>query len=180
MSMTMSGTRQTDGKISVKKLCRRYANLLNLVYLQGEPVEGGGYRIPEKTFELIQTELDFNPPTSRSKKKIEEELKTRYRQRDSYRFWKDILDASQFPTEVEARECLYRIYTKLDSSQHYGTMTHSRYALETLQLAIDDKYGTNKTLIQNPALNFSKKPKSKKNKMASISNNGIGNDIVPF
>ena len=62
MSMTMSGTRQTDGKISVKKLCRRYANLLNLVYLQGDPVEGGGYRIPEKTFELIQTELDFNPP----------------------------------------------------------------------------------------------------------------------
>ena len=49
------------------------------------------------------------------------------------------------------KEYLMKIYTLCDNKGVYGSMTHSRYALETMTLALDDLYGTNETIIsQNP------------------------------
>ena len=177
----MAGARSETGKISPSKLCKRYSNILNLAYLQAIPLEGGGYRIPSKVFELIQTELDFNPPKERTKKKLEAETKRRYRQRQTYRFWKEALDVANIPTEPEAKEFLYRIFQKLDCSQHYGTMTHARYAMETLQLALDDAYGTDRTLLQHP-VTTPKKANKKKSKKAKASSSSLisADDIVPF
>ena len=173
----MAGAR-VEGGISPTKLSARYNNLLNLVYLQAVPLEEGGYRIPSKIFESIQTELDFNPPKEKNKKQLEAETKRRYRQRQTYRFWKDALDRANITNEVEAKEFLYAIFHKLDTSRHYGTMTHARYAMETLQLALDDVYGTNKTLLLKPSNKPSKKKKTKRIKAKPISCNL--NNIIPF
>jgi len=154
-----------EGEISKDKILRRFKNLLNMAYLQAQPLEGGGYRIPEKIFEAIQTELDFSPPDERLKKKREEEIKKRYRQRKTYRFWKESLDTANIPNAVEAKEFLQRIFEKLDTTQYFGSMTQSCYASESLQLALDDYYGTNKLVLhQHNFLNKSVKSKPKKKK----------------
>lgn len=158
-----------DGAISKDKILRRFKNLLNMVYLQAQPVEGGGYRIPEKTFESIQTELDFSPPDEKTKKKREEAVKKRYRQRQTYRFWKESLDVANISNEVDAKEFLQRIFEKLDTTRYFGTLTHACYASESLQLALDDYYGTNNLVLsQHNFLNngIKKKPKGKKGKKA--------------
>jgi hypothetical protein len=194
MSMTMFGHRISDGEISKDKILRRFKNLLNMTYLQAQPLAGGGYRIPEKIFESIQTELDFSPPDERLKKNREEETKKRYRQRKTYRFWKESLDSANIPNAVEAKEFLQRIFEKLDNTQYFGSMTQSCYASESLQLALDDHYGTNKLVLnQHSFLNKSikkksKKPKSSKGKarkktaVKNASSLGIPklSDLVPF
>ena len=134
----MAGARMT-GEIDKNKILRRMQNLLNLTYLQAEPIDGGGYRIPEKLFESIQTELDFFLPEEDEKRKLEDQIKKRYRHRNSYRFWKESLDISNIGNYDDAKEFLLRIFTKLDNSRHYGSMTHSCYALETLNLALVGK-----------------------------------------
>ncbi len=184
MNMKISGSR-IDGKISKDKIARRYQTLLNLTYLQAEPVDGGGYRIPSKVFESIQTELDFNVPEERCKTQtIESQIKRRYRQRSSYRFWKDFLDVSNIESYVDAKEFLMRIFEKLDSTRYYGSMTHSQYALETMHLALDDTFGTNTIILNqykftNPK--FRNKKKSKKTKKPSTRTAKVANtDDVPF
>ena len=67
-------------------------------------------------------------------------------------------------SNIDAKEYLMRIFQKLDDTRHYGSMTHSFYALETMQLALDDTYGTNSLVLQqykfaNPN---AKKPNNKK------------------
>lgn len=179
MSMTMRSARG-DGVLDRDKVLRRYQNLLNLIYLQAEPCEGGGHRMPEKVFRQIETELDFSPPRGKGKKKIEEEIKKRYRQRDSYMFWKNALDLGNIPNEVVAKEFLMTMFSKLDNTWAYGSMTHSRYALETLELALDDHYGTNNCiLIQYKFTNPPNKSKSSKKKSAP---NPVQSscDLVPF
>jgi len=183
MTMTMIDAKRQDGKISKDKLLRRQQNLLNLVYLQSQPVEGGGYRISEKVFEQIQTELDFNIPTDEAQtQKLESQIKKRYRKRDSYRFWKDFLDISNIADYIKAKECLMRIFEKLDSTRHFGSMTHSFYALETMQLALDDTYGTNNLVLQqykftNPkSANKRKEGKAKKAQKAQLDSE----DVCPF
>ena len=161
----MFGHRISDGEISQDKILRRFKTLLNMVYLQAQPIEGGGYRIPEKIFESIQTELDFSPPDERLKKTREEEIKKRYRQRQTYRFWKESLDVANIPNSVDAKEFLQRIFEKLDNTRYFGSMTQSCYASESLQLALDDHYGTNKLVLhQHNFLNKSIKNKSTKSK----------------
>ena len=161
MSMTMMSAR-IDGKIDKNKILRRFQNLLNLTYLQAEPLEGGGYRIPEKVFESIQTELDFNIPTDEVQtRKLEDQIKRRYRQRNSYRFWKDFLDIANIGNDVDAKEYLMKIFHKLDSNRNYGSMTHSYYALETMQLALDDAYGTNNTILKQYKFHTPAPPKKK-------------------
>ena len=159
MSMTMAGCRM-EGSMSKNKILRRFQNLLNLTYLQAEPIDGGGYRIPEKIFESIQTELDFTIPDEEEKRKVEEQIKKRYRQRNSYRFWKEALEVANIGNAVDAKEFLLKIFTKLDNTRYYGSMTHSRYALETLELALDDTYGTNKVILSQ--YKFLAPPLSKK------------------
>tara|TARA_Y100000310_G_scaffold87596_1_gene84429 strand:- start:530 stop:994 length:465 start_codon:yes stop_codon:yes gene_type:complete len=141
-------------------------NLLNLTYLQAEPVDGGGYRIPEKLFESIQTELDFSPPDEVQKRKGEDQIKKRYRQRNSYRFWKESLEISNIGSYDDAKEFLLKIFQKLDISRHYGSMTHSRYALETLELALDDTYGTEKLILSQHQFTNDSLPNKKKKKKA--------------
>jgi len=167
--MTMMGAR-LEGTVDKDKILRRFNNLLHLVYLQAESVEGGGYRIPEKTFESIQTELDFHPPEEKDDKALELATKRRYRQRNSYRFWKDSLDLANIPNEEDAKEFLMKIYTKLDTTSHYGSMTHSRYAMETMMLALDDVYGTNKTLLHQHTFIKKKYKKVKKGRKGKKAN----------
>ena len=187
---TIHSSRQVSGKISQHKLGKRYQNLLNLIYLQAEPVDGGGYRIPSKVFESIQTELDFHVPEEKCKiQTIESQIKKRYRQRASYRFWKDFLDVSNINDYAKAKEFLMRIFDKLDKTRHYGSMTHSQYALETMHLALDDFYGTNNLILNqykftNPNLaNKKKKSKAKKTRKTKKTLNipKVNNaDLVPF
>ena len=183
MSMTMFGSRM-DGEISQDKILRRFKNLLNMVYLQAQPVEGGGYRIPEKIFESIQTELDFSPPDEKTKKKREEEIKKRYRQRKTYRFWKESLDVANIPNVVDAKEFLNRIFEKLDTTRYFGSMTQSCYASESLQLALDDHYGTNKLVLHQHSFlnnNVKTQPKTKKGKKAKkVKLNKVQADAIPF
>ena len=114
---------------------------------------------------MVQTELDFSTPDERTRKKKEEEIKKRYRQRSTYRFWKDSLDIANISNDVDAKEFLMQIFCKLDTVSHYGSMTHARYALETLQLALDDVYGTNNLILEQYKFNEppKKKRKTKKN-----------------
>ena len=173
MSMTMSGVRQEKGAVPVDKLLRRHQNLLNMVYLQAEALDDGGFRIPRKTLKLIQTELDFSLPDEKTKKKREEAIKKRYRQRGSYGFWKEALDLANISNHVDAKEFLMKLYSKYDSHQLYGSMTHSFYALETLQLAIDDTYGTNELILEQYKRNLPpKKTKAKSKKKPTKSVNG--------
>lgn len=164
--MTMAGSR-VNGEINKDKILRRMQNLLNLTYLQAEPVDGGGYRIPEKLFESIQTELDFNIPESK-KQTVEDQIRKRYRQRNSYRFWKDALEAANIGNAADAKEFLVKIFHKLDSTRYYGSMTHSRYALETLELALDDAYGTNNLILSQYKFHTPEKAKKKAKKVVAL------------
>ena len=156
MSMEMKYARQ-EGLLDKDKILRRFENVLQLVYMQSFPTEDGGYRIPKKVFESVQTELDFNPPNEEKGC----EMKKRYRQRDTYRFWKDFLSVANIGNQTDAKEYLMRIFTLCDNKGVYGSMTHSRYALETMMLALDDLYGTDNTII-TPNVFLSNKVRRKK------------------
>ena len=180
----MAGARMT-GEMDRNKILRRMQNLLNLTYLQAEPVEGGGYRIPEKVFESIQTELDFSPPDAVQKQKAEDQIRKRYRQRNSYRFWKESLGLANIGNYDDAKEFLLNIFKKLDNSRHYGSMTHSRYALETLELALDDTYGTNKLVLSqyqflNPPKPNKTKKRATKKKSKALALPPSDPDLIPF
>ena len=164
--MKMSHAR-AEGAVTKDKILRRFKTLLNLTYLEACPLEGGGYRIPAKVFPQIQTELDFNIPDEGDKKKLEDQIKKRYRQRESYRFWKEFLEVANISNRDDAKEYLLKIYHKLDNKGIYGSMTHSYYALETLQLALDDTYNTNEVILtqysfSNPQVKRNKKKRSSK------------------
>ena len=166
---TMAWAR-ADGEITKNKILRRFQNILNLTYLQAEPIEGGGYRIPEKIFNQIQTELDFNLPDEDKKQSLEDQIKKRYRQRETYRFWKEFLDIANISNRSDAKEYLLKIYHKLDRKGVYGSMTHSYYAIETLELALDDAYNTNEVILLQHSFTNPKrlnKKGSKSNKKTS-------------
>ena len=80
-----------------------------------------------------------------------------------------------------------KIFSKLDNSRHYGSMTHSRYALETLELALDDTYDTNNVLLEQyqfAEAYCGKKKKTKKSKKtvakARIKKKVLNADLCPF
>ena len=175
---------RAEGGISKDKILRRFKNLLNLTYLQAEPMDGGGYRIPERIFEQIQTELDFNLPDEKQRRKLEDEIKKRYRQRDSYRFWKEFLDIANISHRDDAKEYLMKIFHKLDNKGIYGSMTHSYYALETLELALDDEYHTNEVILHQYKFASPKKANKKKKSTSKKSNRKkkpqVSNASMPF
>ena len=147
-----SQRRNRDGQISLSAAFNRFNNLLNIVYLGAERDDDGKYYITEKVFDLIETELDFNPPETdgKTKKSKLEAQKKRYRKRETYSFWRRMLESANCKDDVEAEKLLLQVYYKLDGRGSYGSMTHCKYALETLHLAIDDVYGTNKAQILTP------------------------------
>ena len=178
MTMTMRDAKRQDGQISKDKLLRRQQNLLNLVYLESIPTEDGYFKVPSKVFRSIETELDFNPPPVRGKKKKEEEVRKRFRKRDTYRHWKSCLELGNIPNAVVAKEFLMTMFQKFDDNYMYGSMTHSRYALETLELALDDHYGTNNCILVQHKFNdpIRKKKATNDSDVDSISDD----DSLPF
>ena len=60
----------------------------------------------------------------------------------------------------------------------YGSMTHSRYALETLELALDDHYGTNNCILVQHK--FNDPIKKKKSKVKNDPSTDCDSDGVPF
>ncbi len=173
-----------NGTYTVEKVLKRFNNLLNLVYLQANKTNKG-YEIPVELFEKIQQELDFNPPEN-NKKELEKAQKERYRKRKSYLFWKDSLDTANISNAETAKNFLMGIYERLDRCRYYSSLTHSYYALETLQLAIDDTYGPSDTVLsvyKFVATQFPK-PKKKKSRKKSVkkqtNNLSALNDDVPF
>ncbi len=182
--------RGDDGAISLSTAFNRFNNLLNLIYLGAERDESGRNYINDKIFNLIETELDFNPPEDDGEKKKQklEAQKNRYRQRSTYVFWRTMLDSARCKDDIDAEKLLLPVFHKLDGKGVYGSMTHCRYALETLHLAIDDVYGTNKAQILTPewVSNHFKKQntKSKKGKATGVKNKGkkatANLAIVPF
>ena len=185
MTMTMQGARQANGGISKEKALRRQQNLLNLVYLHAQKMEDSSFRLPSAIIEQIQTELDFSPPKERTKAKREAEIKKRYRQRGTYRYWKDLLELASPSSADEAKELLLRVYNRLDAGQHWGTLTLSRYALETLHLAVDDLYGTNSLVLEQYKWHLPQKTKkktktTKKAKAKPKKQTSVANDAVPF
>ena len=175
-NMTMSGAR-LSGNIDKDKIFSRMQNLLNMVYLSAEHQGDGSVKIPLEVIKSIETELDFSPPEIKTKKAREEEIKKRYRQRQSYIFWKETLERSNIRTAPEAKDFLMTLFDKLDRVRYYGSLTHSNYALETLNLAIDDIYGTSslilnqyKVNLNKPNKNSNKTKKSKKSTPSQSSN----------
>ena len=179
MTMTMRYCKQ-EGKISKEKILRRFKTLLNLTYLEACPLEGGGYRIPDKVFHQIQTELDFNLPDEKQKQKLEDQIKKRYRQRDSYRFWKEFLDIANINNRADAKEYLLKIYHKLDNKGVYGSMTHSMYAIETLELALDDAYNTSELILRQHSFTNPKKSNKKKKSTPKKSKSSSTQNALPF
>ena len=151
-----------DGSLSPSKVLRRFKTVLNLTYLQADSLPDGSYRIPATVFNQIQTELDFNLPDETQKQKLEDQIKKRYRQRNTYRFWKEFLDIANITSRDDAKEYLMKIYHKLDNKGVYGSMTHSYYALETLHLALDDAYNTNEVILHQYQVTNPTKPNKRR------------------
>lgn len=154
----MQAKKDENGFMSVEQQNHRFINVLQLTYLNADKVPGKGYLIPDDVIEKIETELDFNTTLSR-KKDIIEECKKKYRKRKSYLFFKDILSAGNFTNYNKAREILLEINKKTSTFSH--SMTNVRYAMESLHLALDDHFGTNKVKVA-PSRFLTKQSKTKK------------------
>ena len=151
---------RSEGKLDKNKILKRMQTLLNMVYLSADHQEDGSFKISSEIMNSIETELDFSPPEIKTKKAKEEEIKKRYRQRESYRFWKETLDRANIKTAPEAKDFLMTLYEKLERVRYFGSMSHANYALETLNLAIDDLYGTSSLVLHQYKHNLNK-PKTR-------------------
>lgn len=140
----MRAKKDDNGFMTIESQNNRFINVLKLMYLESEQVDNKGYFIPKHIMEKIETELDFNTNLT-SRKLIIEEQKKKYRKRQSYIFWMDILINGNFADYNSAKQTLMSIHNKTSSS--HTTLTHVRYAMETLYVALDDHFETNKAKI---------------------------------
>ena len=152
----MRAKKDENGFMSAESQNNRFINILQLTYLGAEKANGNGYFIPNEIMEKIETELDFNT-TLTTKKSIVEEQKKKYRKRKSYVFWWNILSNGNYANYDSARQVLMCIHK--ESSTTRTSMTHVRYAIETLHLALDDYFGTNRVKV-TPNRFLSRKCKS--------------------
>lgn len=133
-----------NGFMSAGQMNHRFINVLQLIYLSAKKDGYGNYIINQDVMEKVETELDFNT-NEETKSKIIEESKKKYRKRKSYLLWNKILLEGNYQTEAKAKEVLMAVH---DSNKYiHNSMTHERYAMETMQLALDDHFGTNKLKI---------------------------------
>lgn len=140
----MRGKKDENGFMSTEQMNHRFINVLQLVYLSAQKDNYGNYIIDDETMEKVETELDFNT-NEETKSKIIEESKKKYRKRKSYLLWNQILSEGNYQSQKKAKEVLMAVH---DSNKHFhNSMTHQRYAMETMQLALDDHFGTNKLKI---------------------------------
>lgn len=134
-----------NGFLSPEQQNHRFINVLQLVYLNADENKvGSGYTIPAKIIDLVETELDFNTNEKTKSKIISEQIK-KYRKRKSYIFWSSILNSGNYIDYDSAKDVLMEIHRKTGVSYH--SMTQERYAMETLHLALDDYFGTNKVKV---------------------------------
>lgn len=140
----MRGKKDENGFMSIEQMNHRFINVLQLVYLSAQKDNYGNYIIDDGTMEKVEAELDFNT-NEKTKSKIIEESKKKYRKRKSYLLWSRILSEGNYQIQEKAKEVLMAVH---DSNKHFhNSMTHQRYAMETMQLALDDHFGTNKLKI---------------------------------
>lgn len=173
----MRAKKDENGFMSAEQQNHRFVNVLQLVYLNAEQNKtGSGYYIPSKIMDLVETELDFNTNEKTKSKIISEQIK-KYRKRKSYLFWSSVLNSGNYTSYDSAKDVLMQIHTKIGC---FNSMTHERYAMETLHLALDDYFGTNKVKVvpnrfltrkQKSAKKKIVKKKTSKTKVASFSSN---------
>lgn len=156
----MKGKKDENGFMSTEQMNHRFINVLQLIYLSAKKDGYGNYIIDQDVMEKVETELDFNT-NEKTKTKIIEESKKKYRKRKSYLLWNQILSEGNYQSEKKAKEVLRAVH---DSNKHFhNSMTHERYAMETLHLALDDYFGTNKVKVV-PSRFLTRKNKTTKNK----------------
>jgi len=157
----MRAKKDENGFMSIEQQNHRFINVLQLIYLNADRNKiGSGYHIPSKIMELVETELDFNTNEKTKSKIISEQIK-KYRKRKSYIFWSNILNSGNYTDYNSAKEVLIEIHKK--TGVMHNSMTHERYAMETLHLALDDYFGTNKVkVVPNRFLTRKKKVVKKK------------------
>ena len=165
----MQTKKDENGFMTAEQQKHRFINILQLTYLSANKIPGKGYFIPDDVVQKIETELDFNT-TLCKKKDIVEECKKKYRKRKSYLFFKDVLSAGNFTNYNKARDILLEIHKKTE--RFANSMTHIRYAMESLHLALDDYFGTNKVKVTpnrflSRKVKVRAKPKKKATKKAS-------------
>ena len=139
----MRAEKDDNGFLSIEQQNHRFINVLQLVYLNAKE-SNNGYLIDDDTFAKIETELDFNT-NENTLNKIKEESKRKYRRRKSYLLWSDILSKGNFTNQKDAKDILMKVHES--NKGGFNSMTHERYAMETMQLALDDYFGTNKLKI---------------------------------
>ena len=159
----MRAKKDENGFMSVEQQNHRFVNVLQLIYLNANPNKiGSGYHIPSKIMKLVETELDFNTNEKTKSKIISEQIK-KYRKRKSYIFWSNILNSGNYNDYNSAKDVLMEIHRK--TRMLHNSMTHERYAMETLHLALDDYFGTNKVKVV-PSRFLTRKKKVAKKKVA--------------
>lgn len=147
-----------NGFMSAEQMNDRFINVLQLVYMESYLDKNGNYIVPNTTMERVEMELDFNTVEKTEKKIIDAQIK-RYRKRKSYLFWSEILNSGNYNSYKEAKEILIMIDQK--SSGIHQSMTQKRYSSESMFLALDDYFGTNK-LIVTPSRFLTRNVKKKK------------------
>lgn len=183
----MQAKKDEQGFMSAETQNHRFINVLQLAYLGAVKISEDKYVIPSHIVDKIETELDFNT-TLTKKKDIIEEQKKKYRKRQSYLFFSNILCASNYESYNVAREILLSINSKIDKVA--TSMTHMRYSMESLHLALDDYFGTNKVMVTPSRFLYKKnklksksKPKVSKNKKVSKTRKklvDLDQEDVPF
>lgn len=155
--------RDEDGKMSSEQKNSRFITVLQLVYLNAEKTPNG-YFIPDDTMSKVESELDFNT-NEKTKNKVIEEQKKKFRKRKSYLFWSEILNTGNYNSYNDAKEILLMIHKS--SEGRLQSMIQVKYTMETLFLALDDYFNTNKALITPSRFLIEPKKKSKKTKKCS-------------
>lgn len=157
----MRAKRDENGFMNAGQMNHRFINVLQLVYLSAQKDGYGNYIIDQDIMEKVETELDFNT-NEKTKAKIVEESKKKYRKRKSYLLWNQILSEGNYQSHKKAKEVLMAVH---DSNKHFhNSMTHERYAMETMQLALDDHFGTSKLKITPSRFLTRNAKKTNKNK----------------
>ena len=180
----MNAQKNHDGTLSINQQNQRYLNVLQLVYMSAtKDRHSNTHYIPSNIMDMVETELDFNS-TESLKKDIVEQCKKKYRKRKSYLMWNEILEKGNYSNYIDAKEVLMLVH---DSQGYkYQSITQERYAMDTLLLALDDYFGTNKVkIIPSPYLYKPKprKPKTKKANKAKpnkAKKNLLNPDEIPF
>ena len=156
----MKTIKDDEGFMSAEQMNHRFINVLQLVYMTTSLDRDGNYIIPHSTMHKVETELDFNSTEPSEKKIIEAQIK-RYRKRKSYLFWSEVLNSGHYNSYEEAKEILLMIDKR--SNGMHQSMTQLRYSTESMYLALDDYFGTNKLKI-TPSRFLTRNLKSTKKK----------------